>query len=355
MEFFQGALMTDYLHLLKNDADRLAAWLEENNINQRQVARRLHLSMLRQTLEDNLYHGDLHPGNIILLRNSRVALIDCGTVGFLELEYLQRFRMYLKALFELDYDKAADLTFLLAGSLPVKDLEPMKEELVRTLRAWGTRSFVRRLPYKEKSLVGIWQECNKVFLRNKCTFEWQILRILRTSTTLDASLSLLYPEINYTRLGRLYFRQAEQRALRNFATRKAVRQLLTNLMIATELPGKVSELMFFNTALARRHAKIFEGATTKAANMFAILFQNLTLLCILSGLVIVVTLLDRHAPTLVAPIMHGIIARTVHAAPAFATDTWILVLIIIAYVGWTFTKLRRRFSRKEDLVGGRFA
>src|SRR5208283_1932762 len=97
----EGALMVDYLHLMKTDPGRLMAWLDENNVDQRRVADRLCLSILRQTMEDNLYHGDLHPGNIILLRNSRIALIDCGTVGFLELEFLEKFRLFIRSLAEL--------------------------------------------------------------------------------------------------------------------------------------------------------------------------------------------------------------------------------------------------------------
>jgi ubiquinone biosynthesis protein len=347
MEFVTGVLMADYLRLLNSDPDRLAAWLEENNINRRRIARRLHLSMLRQAFEDNLYHGDLHPGNIVLLRNSRIALIDCGTIGFLELEYLQKFRLYLKSLVELDYDKAADLSFLLSASLPVKDLEPMKEDLVRTLRAWGARTFVKKLPYKVKSVADVWQECNKVYVKYKCTFEWQILRILRAIITLDASLSRLYPEVNHTELGRLYFRQAEQRALQSFGTSRSMRQMLMNAAIATRLPEKAAELAFYHTSLARRQAKVFEGATTKAANMFAVLFQNLTQLCVFLGLVIVLVLLDRHAPTLVAPIMKGIVARVVHGVPAYQTDAWIIILGVLTYMAWTFAKLRQRFIRKE--------
>ena len=101
--------MAEYLNALQADPRSIAAWCRENNVSPRRVARRLHLSMLRQILEDNLYHGDLHPGNIILLRDSNIALIDCGTIGFLELEYLQKFRLFMKSLVELDYDKAADL------------------------------------------------------------------------------------------------------------------------------------------------------------------------------------------------------------------------------------------------------
>ena len=118
-------------------------------------------------------------------------------------------------------------------------------------------------------------------------------------------------------------------------------------MIASTLPEKASELAFFYSTLARKQAKVFEGATTKAANLFAVLFRNLSLLCVLSGIGIVLVLLDRHAPAILAPIMRGIIYRSIRAAPSFGTDTWLLLLALVAYLGWTFAKLRKRFDRKE--------
>jgi predicted unusual protein kinase regulating ubiquinone biosynthesis (AarF/ABC1/UbiB family) len=206
---------------------------------------------------------------------------------------------------------------------------------------------VKQLPYEEKSVANAWRESNKVYLRSKCTFSWEVLRILRAITTLDASLMHLYPEANYTELGQQYFRQAQRRSLRGFGTRKSFKQVLMSLAIATELPEKAAELAFFYTALARKQAKVFEGATTKVANLFAVLFGNLSLLCILSGIAIVLVLLDRHAPAIVGPIMKGIIHRAVRAAPAFETDTWLVLLALNAYLGWTFAKLRRRFGRNE--------
>jgi hypothetical protein len=223
----------------------------------------------------------------------------------------------------------------------------MKEDLVRTLRAWGARTFVKKLPYKVKSVGSVWQECNKVYVKHKCTFEWQIVRLLRAIMTLDASLSRLYPEVNPTTLGRLYFRQAERRVLESFGTPKSVRQMLMNMAMATRLPEKASELAFFDASLARRQAKVFEGATTKVANMFAVLFQNVALWCVLAALVVVLVLLERYAPNVVSPIMAGIIARIVHGAPAYETDTWVLILVVLTYAAWTFLRLRRRFSRKE--------
>jgi hypothetical protein len=37
----------------------------------------------------------------------------------------------------------------------------------------------------------------------------------------------------------------------------------------------------------------------------------------------------------------------VHGAPALETDTWVVLLIMIVYSGWTLAGLRRRFSRRE--------
>jgi ubiquinone biosynthesis protein len=61
-EFIDGVLMTDYIRMLGDDPQRCAAWCAENKIRPRLVARRLYNSLLRQLLEDNLFHGDLHPG-----------------------------------------------------------------------------------------------------------------------------------------------------------------------------------------------------------------------------------------------------------------------------------------------------
>jgi ubiquinone biosynthesis protein len=347
MEFVEGALMADCLQLMRSDPGRVSAWLAENNIDQRQVAHQLCLSLFRQLVEDNLYHGDMHPGNIILLRNSRVALIDCGTVGFLNRGYLDRFRLLLRSLFARDYDKAAELLFLLSTSLPVRNLTRAKEDLVRVLRAWGARTFVRQLPYTEKSVANAWQECNIVYMRYNFTSSWEILRIHRAITTLDATLMHLYPEANYTELGQQYFRHAEERTLRDFTSGKSLNQTLSNLAIASELPAKAAELAFFGASLARRQSKIFESATSKAASLFAVLFGNLSLLCMLLGAVIMLVLLDRYLPAAVGPIMTGGISRVMRNASALESQVWLMLLAFAGYLSWRFAKLARYFARQD--------
>lgn len=346
-EFIAGALMADFIQLRKTEPLRLAAWLTENNIDPQLMARRLCFSLMRQVLEDNLYHGDLHPGNIILLRDSRVALLDFGTIGFLEREYLDKFRLFLRALATRDYSKAADMAFLLSATLPVIDLEPAKEDMVRSLRAWAARTYVKELPYHEKSVDSVWSEIGKVMFAYRCTAEWAYLRIRRAFSTLDASLMTLYPDANYTTLTQEYFAKAERRGLRRLRTQQSWQRLARNLAIAADLPEKIGEMTFFGAAQARRQAKVFQGTTSKVAYMFSVLFGKLMFAAFVFAAFAILVLLDRYNPGLAQANLPGLVARVVVAAPDFGTDTWWLLFFLDLYFAWTFAKLRRRFRRTE--------
>ncbi|MGW8426090.1 ABC1 kinase family protein [Peribacillus simplex] len=74
MDFIQGIKINHY------------KLLDEEGYDRRQIAERLANSMLQQILIDGFYHGDPHPGNIIILPGNVVALMDFGMVGRLEEE-----------------------------------------------------------------------------------------------------------------------------------------------------------------------------------------------------------------------------------------------------------------------------
>lgn len=74
MDFIQGIKINHYKQL------------DDEGYDRRKIAERLANSMLQQILIDGFYHGDPHPGNIIILPGNVVALMDFGMVGRLEEE-----------------------------------------------------------------------------------------------------------------------------------------------------------------------------------------------------------------------------------------------------------------------------
>ena len=349
LEFIHGALVTDYIEVFRTDPAKLTAWLEENNIDPQLVARRLIHSLFRQLFEDNLYHGQLYSGNIILLRNSRIAFIDFGSIGMTDKEYLEKLRLFMSALATRDYSKAADLTFLLGGTLPLIDVERAKADLVRMLRSWGTRTHVRELPYEEKSIDNAMIRVTKIMFHYRCTLDWQFLRVRRGLATLDSSLITLLPDADYTKLIQQYFRKAEKRALRSMLGMQIIPRLLKSSTTAMAVTDSIYEHSFYQGAIIRRQAQVFEGTTSKFAYFFAILAGQVALAELIAGAVLMLVFLYQHHG--IEPLLGEQISRIAAYFPHLGYQIWIGILLLDVYFCITSFKLRKRFAQRE--VGGR--
>jgi ubiquinone biosynthesis protein len=213
-EFVSGVLMSDFIRIGQHDPERLSAWCSANRVSPRKLGRRLFESAMTQMFEDNLFHADLHPGNILLLRGSRVALIDFGTIGSSDRSFLITYKASLAALAEKDYLRAADLTLRLAiEPPPASQLESLRAEMVRGYKHWEGRTHLQGLGYHDRSLAAAGADSGRIMFEHQVQLSWQNLRISRTWGTLDASLSFLLPEANYMKLFTGYFKKAQARRL----------------------------------------------------------------------------------------------------------------------------------------------
>jgi ubiquinone biosynthesis protein len=345
-EFIDAVLMADYIRVANSDPAKLTAWLEQNEIDPKSVARQLFHTLHRQLLEDNLYHGDLHPGNIILLRESRIALIDFGAIAFTEREYLQKFRLFFHALVMRDYAKAADTTLLLGGAVPVTDMEVVKGSLIEALRAWGARILVKGLPYREKSLDGLFVELTKIMFRYKCDVRWALLRMTRASATLEASLVSLDPHMDALRLVEEYKRRSERRAFRK-ATRELAPQIVKSLTMAMRVGESTYENALYQSSVIRRQAQVFQRTTGKFAYLFAVLFGQVAAGQLILLLFLLAAFLYQHHRAFVRPLMGEQVSRLVQLVPPFDYQVWMGILIISIYFFFGSIKLLKRFSEKE--------
>jgi ubiquinone biosynthesis protein len=346
-EFIHAVLMADYIKVADNDPQQLAAWLNENNIDPKKVARRLIHSIFRQLLENNLYHGDLHPGNIVLLRDSRIALIDFGSTNFTEREYLQKFRMFIRALATRDYAKAADLCLMLTASLPNIDTEEVKEKLVHTLRAWATRTLVRELPYHDKSIDNATINVVTILVAYRCTMAWSWLRIHRALTTLDTSLIYLYSDVNYTRMLQRYFRSAEGRRLREMFSTEMVRRSLNAYQVGLDIQDRVNDYTLFQGTLVRRQAQVFRGATSKVAAVMALFTQLARTAVAVAGAFGVVLYLHQHRQLEVERWLGPQISASLARVPRLDGPIWLALLLSYVYLLWLIIKVKKRLRERE--------
>ncbi|MFT8321503.1 MAG: AarF/ABC1/UbiB kinase family protein [Bacillus sp. (in: firmicutes)] len=110
-----GKILTmEYLAGIKiNDIKQM----EELGYNRKKVARKFANSLLKQILEFGFFHGDPHPGNLLILPGERIGFLDFGMVGRLSNEMKYQFVSFVISLKKGNSDAIIKVMFQM-GVLP---------------------------------------------------------------------------------------------------------------------------------------------------------------------------------------------------------------------------------------------
>ncbi len=351
MEFVSGALMADLIRSLREEPARTRAWLIENRIDLERLARRLHLSLQRQIFVDNLFHGDLHPGNIILLRGSRFALIDFGAVGTLEQQFRDRYFDLEASVAAGEYAKAADLLLLMQPSLPTIDLEPLRGEIVRAFRDWELRSATKGLPYSTRSATEANGRILAAMARYRIPMSWQWLRVDRASMTLEASLRVVGPNIDYMKLSRRSIRSILEVEREAGLSRKAARgKVADGVMLAGELMKHSLEHKILEAEFMRRQARVFLPKMNKL-DFLVLATVNVALTTIAVSVVLAAGVYVHQSGGGFS--MSSELTQLFERVPPLPTWSWVLATVIFSLSVIQLWGLRRRFGQPVADVAGR--
>lgn len=342
MEYVSGVIMSDYIEMRRRDPVRLDAWLRENNIEPEIVGRRLFSTMMRQLLEDNLFHADPHPGNIMLLRDSRIALIDLGSAGSLDYEFLTIYRMSLRAVSNKDYGQAADLNLRMSPEMPPVDLNNLRARMVRIYANWAERSRLHNVPYKEKSVNNVATDLGKVLGEYRVPPSWTFMRVSRTWLTLDGSLSELIEDVSYVKLFEDYFAKAQDRG----STMAKPAEQLTKA--AMTLSDSVKTLGVISAPMMRRRFLNYESGLSKVARFNQSLFSLLSGLFLLGAIVYALSWAYWHTTLLSWTSSAPMLDEFIRELPRFQRGWWpsLIATGCLVLAMWA-RRAARNFGRQE--------
>lgn len=347
MEFVEGVFMSDYIRVSNQDPARLRKWLDENQIRPAKVGERLYMMHQRQLMEHNLMHCDLHPGNIVLLRKNRVALIDFGSVASVEKTRLQRYRMLFGALGKGDFEKMIELFLIQSPPLPNgKDLNAIKGQMLRAIRSWEARTAIKNLPYHEKSLSKLYADWSLVARQNGLSMAWDFLGMSRAELTLDSSLEYLCPKADFIKLARKYTRGAQRRLVQRASKPVSLRETLATFAGVVDLPNTIAENVFHESQWLRNRAISFEGKVNKLA-ILARTGLNILSLGALGTLVFAVTAYVRQRNGHSDALEPRWLRETLDTLPAFGQTAWILIGIGAVYLLGMAARIRSYVQEKD--------
>jgi len=349
-EFIRGALMADYIRIRKEDPATLQRWLATNNIHSKKLAKRLFECVLRQIFEDNFFHGDMRPGNIVLLKNSEFSVLDTRSVSSTEAETLQKYRLFLHALVNEEFEFAADTFFLLTSVLPRVDTVEVKKDIIRMWKTWTLRTHIRELPYNEKSLTYMFGELQAIVLRYRFAIQWSTMHMIRTLANMDAVIQHLAPETNSIKALKRYFLNAKKRENRA-AFQNAQVTSIRLISKMREMPQRLAGYALFQDIVLRRQSQIISGSTAKVGYVLGSFFAITALLFCLAGIFLAFAFLRQMGIRIGGiPIDHLLGTQLSTAAEAIPHLHWLawLGLLGAMFIAFRFNnKLATRFRAKD--------
>lgn len=347
MEFVSGVSIADYIMAITEAPERLKEWRAENNVDPRRVGQRLFFSVYRQLLEDNLFHGDLHPGNILMLRDSRLAFLDFGTVGTLDAGFHKKYVMLQKALTEGDYSRAVDLLLLLFPPLPETLGQPRKE-MIAVIQSHQTHAAIKEIPYTEKTASALVSKLTAVFFRYRIPAGMDFMRIDRTMLALDASLMHLCPHENMTKMMQRYWKKAARREQRRLARQyKQSANSGDMLSLLVEGPRRISEMMLLQGELLRGKARSLQDKVTKFSHFVGAVASVARAVIAVGVLVLVAAYLAQYHRDFAVRLMSEQTLQIADRVPHLDSFLWLVLLAFSVYTLLTVVLLRRKAAQPE--------
>ena len=168
--------------------------LKDAGVNMERLAKMGIRVFYTQVFRDNLFHADMHPGNILVdvsdPENASYIALDFGIVASLTPLDLYYISENFQALFNRDYFRVAQL-HIDAGWVPH---DTRVDELEASVRAVGEPSFSR--PLNEISFGNLMLKLFQVAYRFKLDIQPQLIMLQKTLLNIEGLGRELFPELD---------------------------------------------------------------------------------------------------------------------------------------------------------------
>src|SRR5215472_401069 len=202
--------------------------IDERGLDRAELSRALLRSMVYQITEGGVFHADPHPGNVLLLTDGRLALLDFGSVGRLDARQRLALQDLLLALGRGDPAAFRDALLEL-----VTRAEEIDEVLLE--RALG-QFMARHLTGGTAATPEMFTDLFRLASRFELAIPPEIATVLRALGTLEGTLSLLTPGVDIAAEAQAYAADQVTGQMAPKAVKTAADELTDLLPVIRRLP-----------------------------------------------------------------------------------------------------------------------
>lgn len=182
----RNVLVTDYL-----EGTNLNNLLEDRSVHQdrkKRMADSLIDVYFKQIFIHGFFHGDPHPGNIIVQDGDRLALVDFGTAGIIDEVFKEQLLLLMKYLTEQKAEEVADLVIEM-GFVP-QNIN--RRSLVTDLARMQDKYY--QMPVENIEISDLFSEFLNIVGRHHIRMPYEFLLLTKTIVTLESIISQLNPD-----------------------------------------------------------------------------------------------------------------------------------------------------------------
>lgn len=162
--------------------------------NRPELARHLAGGFLDQYFDFGVFHADPHPGNMILIRNRRIGLVDFGMVGRLDDHLRVQLILALLASVRRDVDMVIDVLDEINALTEETKIPALKRDLLDVLEKY------HGLPLRRIELGGLFLEVSSIIREHGVRLPRDFVLFSKSLVTVSGVALQLDPDLNLVEL-----------------------------------------------------------------------------------------------------------------------------------------------------------
>ncbi len=256
------------------------ARLDAEGLDRRQLAQRGARAVLKQIVQDGLFHADPHPGNVFYLPGNRIAFIDFGMVGRLSVRRREELLQLLLGLVERNPQTVADVLLDWTGDDHGVNLSTLETEI---------ETFVDQYhgaPLAELNLGQMLGDVTAILREHHLGLPSDLALLIKAFITLEGMGRGLDPSFHMTTEALPLLRQVVRGRYRpKVVALRAWQTLRRTLAVAEQLPHDVSRLLR-NARRGRVHVGIDVAHLKRVGDQIDRAANRLTMALVIAALII---------------------------------------------------------------------
>ncbi len=316
-EFCSHKIIT--MEMIHGFSIKNAAKLNEFNYNKEDLGKNLVLSFFKQIFEDNFFHGDPHPGNI-LINKGKICFIDFGLMGSLSKSLQDALNELIISVVYEDINKIISVLMSIGIKTGYVDRNNLYEDIDYLLSCYMSTSL------KNIKMSQMLQEVFQCAKDNNIKLPKDLTMLIRSLVIVEGVAVKLSPDINILSIAEPYVKSKHKSFLFDkFSLENLLIRYSNFFKDSSKLPTKLVEL---SDGVLKGRAKLqlkFNGLDN-TLNELNKMINRLVFAIIISALVLSssIILIYNIGPKIFNISILGIVGYLVTAFMAF----WLLISII---------------------------